>query len=105
MYKERLVIIYVIVLAGFLAACAGEKWTGNGVSQNTIDQELESCSQMAHTRAQNEAAKIKSDMRLEPPEAQMQLDEAYRKLREQHYKTAKKRYLEDCMLVKGYRLE
>ena len=60
---------------------------------------------MAHTRAQNEASKIKSAMRLTPPEAQIKLDEVYRKLRAQHYKTAKKRYLEDCMLEKEYRLE
>ncbi len=101
----RLVKPYILVLAGLLAACAGERWTGNGVSQNSIDQDLESCYQMAHARAQDEAFKIKSAMRLEPESAQGMLDEAYRQLRKQHYEAAKEQYKNKCMLEKGYGLE
>ena len=111
---KRLVLILVIILTGFLTACAGEQWTGDGISQNTIDQDLESCYQMAHIRAQNEASQIKSSINLTPrngasaseaKKVQSNLDEAYRKLREHHYETAKMRYKNSCMLEKGYHLE
>ena len=101
----RLVKPYILFLAGFLAACAGERWTGNGVSQNTIDRDLKSCYQMAHLRAQDEALKIKSAMRLDPKSAQGMLNEAYRQLRKQHYEAVKEQHKNNCMLEKGYGLE